>query len=60
MNFWEWRSKKAEKKRPVIPPYKHKDIPGGQESSGEPMIVEESTASDSMIARALKFWKKED
>ena len=61
MNFWEWRSKKAEKPRPEIPRYKSADKQTEPEVSGEPMVVEESTASDSMIVKALKFWKgKED
>ena len=61
MNFWEWRSKKADTEAPKIPRYKSADKHREPEVPGEPMVVEESTASDSMIVKALKFWKgKED
>jgi hypothetical protein len=57
-NWWQFQARKA-KLAPKIPPFKRPvDLPPPREPEPEPMVVEESDASDTVIQRIIRYWQK--
>jgi hypothetical protein len=52
-DWWDWLEKKTAPKAAYERP-----MPKREEPESQGMTVEESTATDSMIVRAIKFWQR--